>query len=514
MEVRKNAKFLTPAERENFVKACVLMKADIVNPGAPPAQQYCRWDENVAIHNEIQNAFAPGAAVGQLRSRRAGAYASSVGTASSSVEIEKQLQSYVPGVMMPYWDWTDPTSIMTDTFLGPNGSGGSSDRQCRVLRTGGARHGWKSNARSALVARRPDRMEPAVGVRHAERVRFDAAISPSPHCRVRPTSSRRWAKTTYAAFQNAVESGAGLASGNQMHNGMHGWIGGPGQMSYPAYSPFDPFFYLHHCNIDRIWAMWQADGHADEYPPSGGHAYHNRNDIMYPVGRHRPGFGTNVPVAGVDPDAGRVRGRHQAKRRHPRPPWRLRLHLRHARRHRHRPGPNRQHDRADAGPDEYVGSTGHQVGRRQARDIGVPGQDCETVQQSGLTYVIAGVKTFRHLGGGNDFTPVFTGPGLRPGQARLQLQSGDLRRRLRRDDSRRRYAIGRRVGRRPRHPHRAPVRWRPGGRAALSRDADRRTVQRGRGPFARFPITASPGPRCSGWASAPERTSTTPPSPR
>ena len=29
--------------------------------------------------------------------------------------------------------------------------------------------------------------------------------------------------------------------------------------------------------------------------------------------------------------------------------------------------------------------------------------DCETVQQSGLTYVIAGVKTFRHLGGGNDF---------------------------------------------------------------------------------------------------------------
>jgi hypothetical protein len=51
------------------------------------------WDQNVAIHNEIQNAFAPGD---------------------------------VPGVMMPYWDWTDPASIMTGTFLGPNGSGGSS----------------------------------------------------------------------------------------------------------------------------------------------------------------------------------------------------------------------------------------------------------------------------------------------------------------------------------------------------------------------------------------------------
>src|SRR5206468_2830085 len=36
--------------------------------------------------------------------------------------FEQKLQSYVAGVMLPYWDWTDPSSIMTDTFLGPNGS--------------------------------------------------------------------------------------------------------------------------------------------------------------------------------------------------------------------------------------------------------------------------------------------------------------------------------------------------------------------------------------------------------
>jgi len=68
-----------------------------------------------------------------------------------------------------------------------------------------------------------------------------------------------------------MESGNGLASGQQMHNGMHGWIGGSsGQMSQPLYSPHDPFFYLHHCNIDRLWAMWQADGHANEYPSNSG----------------------------------------------------------------------------------------------------------------------------------------------------------------------------------------------------------------------------------------------------
>jgi hypothetical protein len=38
------------------------MKADIVNPGAPASQRYSRWDENVAIHQMIQSAFAPGAA--------------------------------------------------------------------------------------------------------------------------------------------------------------------------------------------------------------------------------------------------------------------------------------------------------------------------------------------------------------------------------------------------------------------------------------------------------------------
>src|SRR5262249_34900534 len=37
-------------------------------------------------------------------------------------------------------------------------------------------------------------------------------------------------------------------------------------------------------------------------------------------------------------------------------------------------------------------------------------QDCETVQSSGVTYVNAGVKTFRRLAA-NDFAPVFPAPG-------------------------------------------------------------------------------------------------------
>lgn len=41
------------------------------------------------------------------------------------------------------------------------------------------------------------------------------------------------------------------------HNGVHNWIGG--NMLTMA-SPRDPIFFLHHANIDRIWASWNAQG--------------------------------------------------------------------------------------------------------------------------------------------------------------------------------------------------------------------------------------------------------------
>jgi len=54
--------------------------------------------------------------------------------------------------------------------------------------------------------------------------------------------------------------GAGALEYNP-HNGVHGMIGGStasnmGLMSDPGTASLDPIFYLHHCNIDRMWAAW------------------------------------------------------------------------------------------------------------------------------------------------------------------------------------------------------------------------------------------------------------------
>ena len=122
MGIRKNAKFLSAAEREDFVKACVLMKADIVNPGAPENQRYSRWDEYVGIHWIIQRAFAPGSSSVNFGHGGPGSYSFLSWHRYFLYQFEKQLQSYVAGVMLPYWDWSDPAPIMTDTFLGPNGT--------------------------------------------------------------------------------------------------------------------------------------------------------------------------------------------------------------------------------------------------------------------------------------------------------------------------------------------------------------------------------------------------------
>lgn len=66
---------------------------------------------------------------------------------------------------------------------------------------------------------------------------------------------------TFSAFQRSLELGA--------HAAVHIAIGGT--MNSPS-SPADPIFFLHHANLDRIWAKWQKKN-----PRSNPR---NRNEIL------------------------------------------------------------------------------------------------------------------------------------------------------------------------------------------------------------------------------------------
>lgn len=58
------------------------------------------------------------------------------------------------------------------------------------------------------------------------------------------------------AFEPSVETAP--------HNPVHNLIGG--RMSSVTYSPLDPLFWVHHANIDRLWAAWIAAGNGRRMP--------------------------------------------------------------------------------------------------------------------------------------------------------------------------------------------------------------------------------------------------------
>lgn len=404
MGVRKNARLLTAAERESFARACVLMKADIVNPAAPAVDRYSRWDEMVAIHRMIQNANAPGAANVNFGHGGLGAFSFLSWHRFFLLLFEQRLQGYVPGVMLPYWDWSDPAPIMTDTFLGPNGAPGTTIVSSGYFApdapgTAGnptpappwwpaGLSGWNlANAFGSLSGPLRRSLSPAGQLPSVTDLRTTLDMA------------------TYSTFQNALEGGAGLPSGHQMHNGLHGWVGG--HMSSLTGSPFDPLFYLHHCNIDRLWAMWQLDGHATEYPVAGGRPQHHRNDIMYPWTGGAPGYSSNLSFGPITmPDFSALGARRNVDTLD------------------HRAlgytydtmcvvgiGLDRTGSMLGRTPDPMI-TGAPDVTKWEAATRGVSAflQDCETVYDSAVTYVAAGVKTFRSLGTGNDFTDVFPGP--------------------------------------------------------------------------------------------------------
>ncbi|KAF7327227.1 Tyrosinase [Mycena kentingensis (nom. inval.)] len=65
---------------------------------------------------------------------------------------------------------------------------------------------------------------------------------------------------SWPAFSNdnANAGGSATSSLEGIHDGIHVDVGGNGHMSDPSVAAFDPIFFLHHCNVDRMLALWSA----------------------------------------------------------------------------------------------------------------------------------------------------------------------------------------------------------------------------------------------------------------
>ena len=77
------------------------------------------------------------------------------------------------------------------------------------------------------------------------------------------------------------------------HDFLHGYVGGnvnpnsqvPGLMSDPGLAALDPIFYLHHAEIDRLWAGWDAAGNQNPTVPNwkNGPAASGQREFVMPM---------------------------------------------------------------------------------------------------------------------------------------------------------------------------------------------------------------------------------------
>jgi hypothetical protein len=257
--VRKNHLAMTAEEKRRFVRAIREIKRRGV------------YDELVRIHMEINSRDYIDKDSGLRTAHLSPAFLT--WHRQYLLIFERALQRIDPSLTVPYWDWTtdqSPSSpLWAEDFMG--GDGRELDGQ---VMTGpfAYRNGWVLN-----ISVVPDGTEqpPFMGHYTTDDRRYlvrefgktgeplstptqlaDTLALPVYDCPPWNYTSGRQAP--YPSFRNHLEGftrfpwdGPGRS---KLHGSGHLWVGG--HMHYLG-SPNDPVFFLHHCFIDKCWAMWQ-----------------------------------------------------------------------------------------------------------------------------------------------------------------------------------------------------------------------------------------------------------------
>ena len=135
---------------------------------------------------------------------------------------EALLQETNPLVKLLYWDWTtDPAPLFTSSFMGASGRG-----------TGGV----------SIGAPFMPALAPPTVTRN-----LNPSVTPPASSDVSVLGSG-----PYQTFSSVIEL-------SPNHDSSHGYIGGGGDMSFINTAAQDPFFFLLHANVDRLWAQWQRN---------------------------------------------------------------------------------------------------------------------------------------------------------------------------------------------------------------------------------------------------------------
>lgn len=312
MRIRKSVGELTDQEANDFIRALLLIKVEIANPGSPAEERVSTYDRFAALHGAVMSVTAPGNPdvnmghwyPGFLPWHR-----------EFLLRVERSLNRVAPTdveIAIPYWPWSDADTT-DDVMLQDN----------RFGRTppGTSHEPVKTGYFAQSAPKGSDRPSWWPSTVHGWRVRSelqtestDPGYENSLYRQVQPTGGLPdpvsdieygLKRPNYHWFWRWLEEGG------RTHNSMHSWVGGT--LSNPSFSPMDPIFLLNHANVDRLWARWQGAGHEgpahypekadwdDQPTPAPGEPSrepipngHKLDDSMWPWVGSAVGYSTNM----------------------------------------------------------------------------------------------------------------------------------------------------------------------------------------------------------------------------
>ena len=296
---------LTSTERVAFVNAVLALKAApskiaaaaavVATGGGTPN----RYDDYVWMHSTVGARAHFGSAFGPWHREFLRQF-----------EFDLRQVSGNSSIVIPYWDWTtgrtpaSPNWPFVPDLLGGlgNTTGLVTDGPFSNPAT------WRMNIRRNVfrddnlqqvqdtnlqLRRRPAAVDPGFSLPTAANARTGMAQT-TPYDAAPFNEAALLSTATTAIIQGWIAASFRKFLEWVLHNGPHTWIGGEdnwttgnapvfiaGPMAIPAVAVNDPVFWLHHCNVDRLWSTWQQRHSPGAYAPaSGADPGHNLNDEM------------------------------------------------------------------------------------------------------------------------------------------------------------------------------------------------------------------------------------------
>jgi hypothetical protein len=188
--------------------------------------------------------------------------------------FEAMLREVDQDLSLHYWDWsTDPAPLFTATFMGnANGAAGDPWLGAGLYDPNVVGDNYRDDSIHALNQTPPSyplHANPADPPKTLTRNKQAGAppIGQSVGGFFWPPDNDIVTAATFQALNNLIQGCEMGTSNNCAHGMAHGYIGG--SIGNPHTSFRDPFVFLLHSNVDRLWAMWQTQpGHPERLDPN------------------------------------------------------------------------------------------------------------------------------------------------------------------------------------------------------------------------------------------------------